>query len=344
MAILDMNKIINNSSDDSELGEYKIFSDEEVRKDVKVVFMGTPSFAVPILDYLIKYYNVVLVVCQPDRKKDRKGRVIEPETKVLAKQYGVEVFQPTNIKVEYQVVLDYKPDIIITCAYGQIIPRELIDYPKYGCINVHGSLLPKLRGGAPIHWAIINGDKETGITIMSMSEKMDAGDIISQAKIAIDEDMILDTLYSQMSYLGRDLLAQTMPSILNGTCTYTKQNEALVTFGCNVLKQDEKIDFNKDAGAVRNLVRGLNSVPGAYCYFDDRRMKIYECVVVEDTANTEKINSGTIVKVDNESFMVKCGSGLVKVLEIALEGKKRCLVRDYFNGVKKESLVGKELK
>ena len=194
-------------------------------KDIRIVFMGTPSFAVPILEGLIDNYNVVMVVSQPDRKKNRKGEVIKPDTKLLAEKYGIPVFQPVRVKEEYQEILDMNPDMIVTCAYGQIIPEDVLKYPRYGCINVHGSLLPKLRGGAPIHHSIINGDKETGITVMSMDKRMDAGDIISQRSIKIEDDMILDELYSKMSYLGRDLLLDTMPSIIDGTATYTKQDE-----------------------------------------------------------------------------------------------------------------------
>ena len=212
--------------------------------NLKIVFMGTPSFAVPILEGLIENYDVKLVVCQPDRKKNRKGELIKPDTKLLAELHNIPVFQPFNIKEDYQSILDINPDIIITCAYGQIIPVELLNYPKYGCINVHGSLLPKYRGGAPIHWAIINGEKETGITIMTMDKKMDAGDIISQRTIEITEDIILDELYEKMSYLGKKLLLDTLPSIIDKTCTFTKQDESLVTFGFNVTKEDEKLDFN----------------------------------------------------------------------------------------------------
>lgn len=312
-------------------------------KNVRVVFMGTPSFAVPVLKGLIDEYNVVMVVCQPDRKKNRKGEVIKPDTKLVAEEYGIDVFQPVKIRDEYQEVLDKEPDVIVTCAYGQIIPEVILNYPKYGCINVHGSLLPKLRGGAPIHWAIMNGELETGITVMSMSKKMDAGDIISQRSIKIDEDMILDDLYSKMSYLGRDLLLDTLPSVIDGTCTYIKQDEELVTFGLNVTKEDEKIDFNWNVSDIKNRVRGLSSIPGAYCYLDDLRMKIF-MVDVNDSDKYNDKNIGEIVEIDKDSIVVRGGNGLIFIKEIALEGKKRCMVKDYLNGVRKENLIGKVLK
>lgn len=310
--------------------------------DLRVVFMGTPSFAVPVLEGLIDNYNVVLVVCQPDRKKDRKGNVIFPDTKRIAINHNIDVFQPMRVKDEYQTILDYKPDIIITCAYGQFIPNSIIDYPKYGCINVHGSLLPKLRGGAPIHWAIINGFKETGMTIMKMSLKMDAGDIIAQQSLEIGEDEILDSLYERMSILGRDLLLKTMPSIIDGNIKYFKQNEDEVTFGYNVTKEETKIDFSKRALEIKNLVRGLNSVPGAYCLMDGKRMKVFEVEIVNKKYDGNEY--GKIDSVTDDGMVVCCRDGYVKILDIAIEGKKRCKVINYFNGIDKFSLVGKVLK
>lgn len=311
--------------------------------NLRVVFMGTPNFAVPILEGLINNYNVVMVVCQPDRKKNRKGEVIKPDTKILAELYNIPVFQPLKVKEDYQTIIDMNPDIIITCAYGQIIPETLLNYPKYGCINVHGSLLPKYRGGAPIHWAIINGEKTTGITIMTMDKKMDAGDIISQRSIEITDDMILDELYQKMSYLGKELLLDTLPSIIDGTNTLKKQDESQVTFGFNITKEDEKIDFNNSGINIKNKVRGLNSVPGAYCYLDNLRMKIYE-VELEENKKYKSNNIGEIVNVTNDSIVVLCNDSLIYIKDIAIEGKKRCKVKDYFNGIKKENLIGKVLK
>ena len=245
--------------------------------------------------------------------------------------------------MEYDEILKANPDMIVTCAYGQIIPEEILNFPRFGCINVHGSLLPKLRGGAPIHWAIINGERETGITVMKMDKKMDAGDIISSKSIVIDDNMILDTLYSKMSYLGKELLLETIPSIIDGTCNYIKQDEKMVTFGFNVTKEDEKLNFNTDVVSFRNKVRGLNSIPGAYCFMDNLRMKVYEVDVLVTDKYSDK-NIGEIVDVNNDSIVVRGINGLIYINDIAIEGKKRCKVKDYFNGIKKESLVGKVLK
>ena len=248
-------------------------------KDIKVIFMGTPIFASIILDELIKKYNVIMVVCQPDREKDRKGNIIYSPCKKLAIENNIQVFQPLKIRDEYQRILDMNPDIIITAAYGQIIPDIVLNYPKYGAINVHGSLLPKLRGGAPIHHAIINGDKEIGVTIMYMDKRMDAGDIISQRAIPLTNDMNLDIAYEKLAIIGRDLLIETIPSIINGTNNRIHQDENEVTFGYNITKEEEKINFDDTSMNVYNKIRGLSSVPGAYAIINNKRMKVYSSTI-----------------------------------------------------------------
>lgn len=308
-------------------------------KNLNVIFMGTPSFAVPVLNKLIENTNVIMVVCQPDKEKDRKGNIIFSDVKKVALENNIEVYQPIKVKEEYQYIIDKNPDIIITCAYGQIIPSEILDFPKYGCINVHGSLLPKLRGGAPIHHAIINGDKVTGITIMYMDKKMDAGDIIKNREVEILDTDNLDSLYSKMSYVGADLLIETLPSIINGTNDRIKQDESLVTFGFNITKEDEIINFNDSAINVFNKVRGLDSVPGASTYLDNKRVKIYK---VEVTNKESKNIPGEIVDVVKDGILVSTKDYLIKIIELKVEGKKKCTVKEYLNGIKnKEELVGK---
>ena len=299
--------------------------------------MGTPSFAVPILEELINKYNVIMVVSQPDKEKDRKGNIIYSPCKEIGIKNNIEVYQPIKIREEYQYILDKKPDIIITAAYGQIIPSEILDYPKYGCINVHGSLLPKLRGGAPIHHAIINGDKEAGVTIMYMDKKMDSGDIISQRSINIDDNMILDDLYYKLSILGRDLLIDTLPSILNGTNSRIKQNEEEVTYGLNITKEEELINFNDSVSNVHNKIRGLSSIPGAYAMLNNKRMKIY---LSEKTNNISKEKPGTITDINKNGITVSTKDYDIIKKNIKLEVNNICDVKDFINGIKKENFIG----
>lgn len=306
-------------------------------KDIKIVFMGTPSFAVPILETLMDNYNVIMVVCQPDKEKDRKGNIIYSPCKEIALKNNIEVYQPNKIREEYQYILDKNPDIIITAAYGQIIPLEILEYPKYGCINVHGSLLPKLRGGAPIHHAIINGDKFAGVTIMYMDKKMDAGDIISQRSIEIGENTILDDLYYKLSIIGRDLLLDTLPSIFNGTNDRIKQDENKVTFGFNITKEEEKIDFNDTSNNIHNKIRGLSSIPGAYAIINNKRMKIY---LSEKTNNISKSKPGTINDINENGIIVSTKDYDIILKDIKLEGKNRCNVKDFINGIRREDYIG----
>ena len=309
-------------------------------KKLKVVFMGTPTFSVPILASLIEKTDVILVVSQPDREKDRKGNLLPTPIKELAEHNHIEVFQPIKIKQEYQKIIALNPDIIITCAYGQIIPDELLNAPKYGCINVHGSLLPGLRGGAPIHHAIIDGLDKTGITIMYMDSQMDSGDIISQKEIPILDSDNLDSLYEKMSYLGRDLLMETLPSIIAGTNKRIKQDKNKVTFGLNIKKEEEKIHFAQSSKDIHNLIRGLSSVPGAYALIDDKRLKVYASELTTIKSSKEP---GIIEKIDKTGIYISTIDNLIKLTDIKLEGKKRCLVKDFINGIKIEEYIGKQI-
>ena len=309
---------------------------------IKVVFMGTPDFAVPILEGLIENYEVVGVVSQPDRKVGRKQEIVATPTKQVALNHNIKVFQPINIRDDYSDILELNPDIIVTCAYGQIIPKEVLDYPRLGCINVHGSLLPKLRGGAPIHWSIINGDSKTGMTVMYMDVKMDSGDIISQRETDILESDNLESLYDRMSLIGRDLLLDTLPSIIDGTNNRIKQDESLVTFGFNVKREEEHVDFNKTSREVFNHVRGLNPWPSAYALLDENEMKIYECDILDKQFSTKIC--GEIVDVTKEGIVVKTSDGSVVLKTIKPFGKKMMNARDYVNGIGKDNLIGKVLK
>ena len=309
---------------------------------LKVVFMGTPEFAVPIVKLLNDSYEVVGVVTQPDKMVGRKKIMTPPPVKVVSEELGLKVFQPRHIKEEYQPILDLKPDLIVTCAYGQILPEEILNYPKYGCINVHASLLPKLRGGAPIHHAIIDGYKETGITIMYMSKKMDQGDILTQVKTEIRDDDTLGTLQYKLSEMAKDLLKATIPLLIDKKIVPLKQNEEEATYGYNISREEEKIDFNKTCEEVDRQVRGLNPVPACYTTLDGKRLKVYDVRFGDKYyPNTE---NGTIVNFHHDGFSVVCGGKELVITDLAIEGKRRCAAKDFLNGVSKEELKGKVLR
>ena len=311
-------------------------------KDIRIVFMGTPDFSVPVFKALAETYNVVAVVTQPDKKTGRKQILTPSPIKLVSAEFNIPLLQPVNIKEEYEKILDYKPDMIITCAYGQIIPKQLLDYPKYKCINVHASLLPKLRGGAPIHHAIMDGYDKTGITIMYMDTKIDAGDIISQKETKITKEDTLGTLHDRLSEMGKDLLMETLPNIISGNINPIKQDESEVTYGYNITKEDEKIDFTKTNIEVDNKVRALNPTPGAYTTLNGKRLKIYALRVSDRYYS--RTTPGTIVGFEKDGIRVVAGTKEVILTDIALEGKKRCLVKDYLNGVDKKDLLGVVLK
>lgn len=308
--------------------------------NLKVIFMGTPEFSLPVLEGLNSKYNVVMVVCQPDKPSNR-GVVQYSPVKDFAIKNNIKFFQPVNVKNEYHEILSEKPDLIVTCAYGQIIPKEILDYPKYGCINVHASLLPKLRGGAPIHRAIIEGHKETGITIMKMKEKMDAGDIISQVKTEILDDDTVGTLHDKLSVLARDLLLSTIPNIISGNINLVRQNEEEATFAWNIKREDEKIDFSKTTREIYNQIRGLNPWPGAYAILSGRIIKIWASRYGDKFFNEEVLN-GQIVELYKDGIGVKTSNGEIIITELQLEGKRRMLANEFMNGVvNKELLVGR---
>lgn len=310
--------------------------------DIKVVFMGTPDFAVPILQGLIDNYKVIGVVSQPDKFVGRHHVLEATPIKKLAQKYDIAVFQPEKIRIDYQDILDLEPDIIVTCAYGQIIPKEILDFPKYGCINVHASLLPKLRGGAPIHRAIIDGYSTTGITIMYMDTKMDNGDIISQQEIEIFDTDNLEKLHDKLSFIGKELLLDTLPSILNGTNDRTPQIEEDVTFAYNIKREEEHIDFSKTSREIFNLVRGLSPIPGANVILDDQEFKIYNCVISDRKFNDT--NYGIITGLYKEGMGVSTLDGEIIITDLKPFGKKRMSASSYINGLRNNDMIGKVLK
>ena len=304
---------------------------------MKIVFMGTPDFSVPVLQGLIDNYDVVGVVSQPDKRVGRHLELRNTPVKELALKYNIPVIQPIKIREEYKEIIDLNPDIIITCAYGQIIPKEILDYPKYGCINVHASLLPKYRGGAPIHWSIINGDKKTGITIMYMDVGMDTGDIISQDEIEILDSDNLESIHDKLSILGRDLLLDTLPSIFDGTNDRLKQDESKVEYAYNIKREEEHIDFKKTSREVFNLIRGLSPVPSSNVIIFGEEMKVLESKIGSGNYSG---SCGEIVDCTKEGIVVKTSDGTIILTKIKPFGKKLMDAVSYVNGIGKDKHIG----
>lgn len=301
--------------------------------------MGTPDFSVPILEQLIhSKYEVVLVVTQPDRPVGRKRILTPPPVKELALKHNLPVFQPENIQQQYEHILSYEPDIIVTAAYGQILPIQLLDSPPYKCINVHASLLPELRGGAPIHYAILRGKQQTGITIMYMVEELDAGDIISQEKVVIEESDDVGALHDKLSGLGADLLLKTLPQIFSNDINPVKQDEQLVTYAPNITRELEKINWQDSNEKVYNHIRGLRPWPVAYTIFNGQQMKVWWG---EKDGNTYNGQPGEIVDVTDESIVVVCGNKkAIRLKEIQPAGSRRMAVSNYLHGAKEQVKKG----
>ena len=302
----------------------------------RIVFMGTASFSLAVLKMLIEEgYNIVGVVTQPDRYVGRKKVLTMPDVKVEALKYDIPVIQPARIKEDYQAVADLKPDLIITAAYGQIVPQAVLDIPRLGCINVHASLLPLYRGGAPVHQAIIDGQEKTGVAIMYMVKKMDAGDMIAQKETPILEEDTVGILYDRLSDLGAELLKETLPDILKGTNQRIPQDENLVTYAPTLSREDERLDWNMSARQVYNKVRGTNPWPGSYTTYQGKTVKIW-AGQVHQCENAMKHHAhqdnGTIVKIFKDAIGVKVNDGVYLITELQLEGKKRMSVKDYLNG------------
>lgn len=306
----------------------------------KIVFMGTPEFAVPILKMLIENYNVVLVVTQPDKPVGRHHILTPPPIKELAKLHQIPVFQPSNIKEDYEEIQKVKPDVIITCAYGQIIKKEILECASIGAFNVHASLLPKYRGGAPIHKALINGEKETGITIMYMDEGMDTGDMISKKVYQIKEDDNVGTLHEKLSKMGSELLKETLPSILNKTNKREKQKESDVTYAYNIKREEEHIDFFKTGKEIINQIKGLNPWPTAnFKVFDE------EWKVLEATFQKKEIEEASLIKeISKEAIGITCQDGIIYITKIKPFGKRIMKTSDYLNGIDKSKLLNQKVK
>ncbi len=293
---------------------------------MKIIFLGTPSFAVPIMEALNEKYEIALVVTQPD-KPGKHNKLTASSVKERALELGLEVFQPIKIRNDYEKILEKKADIMITAAYGQFIPEALLNSFKY-CLNVHGSLLPYHRGGAPIQRAIMNGDKVTGVTIMEMVKAMDAGRMFAKREVEILDSDNNSSLFTKLSLVGRDLLLESLPDIISGKNQGEAQDESKATYSYNLTKEEELIDFNKESQAIFNQVRGLSLEPGAYFTYKNENFKVYKTKAV---LNDSDLLPGTIISL-NKELLIKTKDGAISILEIKPAGKKVMPIKNFLNG------------
>lgn len=299
---------------------------------MKVIFMGTPDFAVETLEAIIKAgHDVVLVVSQPDKAVGRSKALKYTPVKACALAHGIEVYQPERVREEscIEYLRGYEADIIIVEAFGQIIPKAILDMPRYGCVNVHASLLPKYRGAAPIQWAVINGDEVTGVTTQRMAEGIDTGDMIMKEEVIVRADETGGSLFEHLSRVGARLCVKTMAAIEAGTATYTPQDESQATHTAKIHKEMGSIDWTKDAKTIECLIRGLDPWPSAYTRLGDKTLKIWKATVIPEDSN---MAPGCIIKVEKNRMLVQTGSGILALTEVQLEGKKRMPVEAFLNG------------
>lgn len=300
---------------------------------VNVVYMGTPDFAVPPLAALVKAgYQVSAVVTQPDKPKGRGKTMLPTPVKEEALKYEIPVYQPLKVRdPEFQAVLkELNPDIIVVAAFGQIIPKSILDLPKYGCINIHASLLPKYRGAAPIQQAILDGEAESGVTIMRMGTGLDTGDMISRVIVPITAEETGGSLFDKLAIAGAELLVETLPSIENGTAVYEKQPEESPTpYAAMITKEAGLLDFERSAAELERLVRGMNPWPSAFTYINGKTLKVWKAEVVEPAPSAE---AGQVFKTDKKGIYVACREGALLLTEIQLEGKKRMDAAAFLRG------------
>lgn len=299
---------------------------------MRVIFMGTPDFAVGTLEAIIAAgHEVVLAVTQPDKPKGRGKAMQFPPVKETALAHGIEVYQPKRVREPECIAFlrEHQPDIIIVVAFGQILTKEILDMPKYGCVNVHASLLPKYRGAAPIQWAVINGDSVTGVTTMRMDAGIDTGDMIDKVEVPLSEEETGGSLFERLAEAGAALCVETMRKIENGTAVYTKQQEVHATHTAMIHKKFGKLDWERPAIELERLIRGLSPWPSAYTGIGDKTLKIWKAAVI-DGGDTSK--AGLVVKASGEDFWIQTSEGILALKEVQLEGKKRMPVSDFLRG------------
>jgi methionyl-tRNA formyltransferase len=308
--------------------------------NVRVVFMGTPVFATAVLQSLIeKGYNVVAVVTQPDKPVGRQQKTPFTPVKTMAVQSDIPVIQPIKIKDCVEEILSFQPDLIVTCAYGQMLPKRLLDAPVFGCINVHASLLPKYRGGAPIHKAVMDGELKTGISLMRMAVKMDAGPVFAQREVAIHPDDTTEIVHDRLMECASLCIKKDLKKVIDGQAEFVEQNERYVSFAYNISSEDERIDFDKDGRMIYNQIRGLISWPVGHFMIDGRKCKIHQARFVE--GNHDYIKP-TFTAFDQDALVISVNGGWIYILELQLEGKKKTRAVDFYHGLGK-TWIGKEI-
>ena len=307
-------------------------------KELRIVFMGTPEISAGLLRTLLENkFNIVAVIAQPDKPVGRKNILQKVPTKVVAEEFNVPVYQPIKIRKDYEFLKEINPDLILTFAYGQIVPEGVLNIPSYGCLNFHGSLLPKYRGAAPIQFALINNEKVTGVTLMEMIKEMDAGKMFAKEIVDIEETDNATSLFNKIGEAALRLSLRELPRYVNGELPGEEQNPQQVTF-CSLIKSEqEKLNLDLTAREMNGWIRGLSDQPGAYLYLHGQKIKIFQAQCLDE--NTDK-EVGTIVQADKRGLCIQTKDGLLKILELQKEGKKRTDYRSFING--NQNLLGEK--
>lgn len=297
---------------------------------LRIIFMGTPEFAVPSLKTLIdRGEEIIAVVTQPDRPRGRGQKPSPPPVKVMAESHGIPVMQPQKVRVPEVIerIRELDPDLIVVVAFGQILPQSLLDIPRHGCINVHASLLPRYRGAAPINWCIINGETETGITTMQMDAGLDTGDMLVKRGTPIDPEEDAQSLHDRLSLLGAETLAETLDRLQAGTLQREKQDDSLTCYAPMLRKEDGLIDWTLEPQRIKNLVRGMTPWPGAFTTFEGKTLKLYRVAIAEGRGEP-----GEVLSAGGDGITVACGGGSIRIMELQLEGRKRLSAADFLSG------------
>lgn len=306
-------------------------------EQIRILFMGTPDFAIPSLQALLdEGYNVIAIVTQPDKPTGRKRILTATPVKVEAMKHNIPVLQPIKLRdpASVEIISELKPDLIVTAAYGQILPKTILDLPAYGCINIHGSLLPQYRGGAPIQYAIMNGDKKTGVTIMYMAEGLDTGDMLCKVEVPITDQDDTGSMFDKLSIAGAKLLKSALPDLLAGRLKGIPQNSNDATYAKNISRDDEQIRWERTSQEIFNQIRGLHPWPIAYTLWNDQRLKVWSCRNPAETSGSKdaSVKPGTVLQADNNGIEVKTGNGSIWLTKIQPPGKKAMDAAEYNRG------------